>query len=170
MADKLLRIAGRGDDGTAKPIKTDNKGNVGIVLESSHHEISTHDGNNPQSGTTAEFYEIRDTKWKTAYFNHSIGDIFEQAFIINNTLDVDLNISILTAFNENDTLKNGYTVYSGVIPKSKRFHFFSDTSSNAQSIVPLVDLRLPHQYFMIQIKADTVPTTGQVLITNIRRY
>lgn len=28
MADKMLRIAGRGDDGTAKPVSTDNSGNV----------------------------------------------------------------------------------------------------------------------------------------------
>lgn len=30
MADKMMRIAGRGSDGTAKPIKTDLEGNIGV--------------------------------------------------------------------------------------------------------------------------------------------
>ena len=32
MADKMMRIAGRGFDGLAKPLKTDNDGNVGTQV------------------------------------------------------------------------------------------------------------------------------------------
>jgi hypothetical protein len=35
MPDEMLRIAGRGDDGLAKAIKTDNDGNVNVQLQGS---------------------------------------------------------------------------------------------------------------------------------------
>jgi len=42
MADKIMRMAGRGKDGTAKPLKMDNEGNVGVLNNSElHQEIST---------------------------------------------------------------------------------------------------------------------------------
>jgi len=40
MADKMLRIAGRGSDGNAKAVKTDESGNVGVYLASNNGAIS----------------------------------------------------------------------------------------------------------------------------------
>ena len=50
MADKMMRIAGRGDDGTAKAIGTDNNGSIKVKLASSdvavpvdiqYHDLAT---------------------------------------------------------------------------------------------------------------------------------
>lgn len=39
MASEMLRMAGRGEDGTAKPIKTDNAGNLGIINKTEQMEL-----------------------------------------------------------------------------------------------------------------------------------
>lgn len=41
MADNMIRIAGRGTDGTAKPIATDNNGNVGVRVVDDINTIKT---------------------------------------------------------------------------------------------------------------------------------
>lgn len=41
MADKMLRVAGRGEDGTAKALQTDNSGNLKALLAGANKELLT---------------------------------------------------------------------------------------------------------------------------------
>lgn len=54
MADKMMRMAGRGEDGTAKAIRTDNNGNVNTLIDSKtilNQVVSTHGPLVPANGT-----------------------------------------------------------------------------------------------------------------------
>lgn len=56
MADKFLRSGGRGDDGTAKPFRTNNQGDQYVQLTGSivqdYHEGNTNYSNTYQSSMT----------------------------------------------------------------------------------------------------------------------
>lgn len=59
MADQMMRIAGRGDDGSAKAIKTDNKGNVGIKFNGRKApEYSLISSATLTAGTNSTFFDL----------------------------------------------------------------------------------------------------------------
>lgn len=91
MGDEFLRIGGRGDDGTAKAVKTDNDGNIG-VHKASAEEIILFDAVNGS---------IRDTTLSNKIV---LKDVFykynEFELVASNSLDVPFFITITNSFGE----------------------------------------------------------------------
>ena len=60
QASKMMRIAGRGIDGTAKPIRTDNSGNMGTIYTGGLSATrTTHRINGLSGGTEEEFLVVQ---------------------------------------------------------------------------------------------------------------
>lgn len=173
MADKMLRMAGRDSTGKAKPIKTDALGNIGVQVEKSQTEILTFDSANPF--LNAASHQLRDTAEKDFRFPQVEKGIIEQSFFILNQLNAELNVNIRIGFGATTGDKFGGFVYTGTIPVNGRFAFIPEKSYHREpqspnGIIEIPELRMPIPKIIFVFSAKTAPTTGDISITNVRRY
>lgn len=150
---------------------------INTKLNGSKHTVVMHSKGNPRSGSGGSVaYEIRDTTSRIQYYDHAIEGLFEQGFVFLSTLDASLTITLSATFRDAaNAYKTGATLWSGTLPANGRMFFMSDKGQSVvetatQKIVDLVELRLPYPAFMLTIKADAIPTVGELQIQNIGRY
>ncbi len=170
-------IMGKDPTGNAKAINVNANGDLQSVIVGGKTEIAVF---NKSSLPTTEYYtpgffEPRDTSNKVFCLPHAGIGVFEQAIGIRSTLDVPVTLSIKCVVNAGDGDKNGATIWTGTVPTDARFYFVSDRSDSVvetsfQKIIGLIELRLPFVYFIIDIKASSPPTTGQIMVQSVRRY
>ena len=71
MADKMMRIAGRGTDGTAKPISTDNTGYVQVSGTLDDLTEQTSFTNIPTANDGTNYFTFASPKRFVTVYNHS---------------------------------------------------------------------------------------------------
>ena len=164
----MMRIAGRGDDGLAKTIKTDNEGNVGVQLASSKADIKMFNSQNPYANSS--YHEIRDTNSKQVHLPQVEDGVIEQSVLILNTLDTELNVRFQVNFGSENGGKLGVIFYEVNVPINGRFAFMPEKSYHNESSgtfrnIELPELRMPIPRITMVIKANTLPTTGEFTYT-----
>ena len=169
-------IMGKDPTGNAKAINVNASGDLQSVIIGGKTEIKVFNKTNlPTTYYTPDFFEPRDTLNKVFFLPHVEIGVFEQAIGIRNTLDVPVTLSIKCVVNAGDGEKTGATIWTGTVPVDARFYFVSDRSDSVvetsfQKIIGLIELRLPFVYFIIDVKASSPPTTGQIMVQSVRRY
>ena len=80
-----------------------------------------------------------------------------------------------------DGNRSGAIIWKGDIPSDARFFFATDRSDSVNAgesgfiqatrrVISLVELRLPYPHFILEVTPKSTPTTGEIMIQNIRRY
>ena len=180
MADEMLRIAGRSENGLAKAIKTDDDGNINVIIAQSKVEIIKFNKDNLVSNSI-DFYEPRTTSTQVGYLPHSNIGVFDQSLTIENGLDSDINFKIIINYDAGTGNKNGAVIWSGDIPASGRFVFAPDKSNtinanetpyltNLRQVISIVEFRMPYTYFILNVTPKTIPTTGSIAMQAVRRF
>lgn len=59
MADNMMRMAGRGSDGTAKPVKTDDSGNISSFLATKDIEVFKNEFTEPNTWLYTDFIDTQ---------------------------------------------------------------------------------------------------------------
>lgn len=190
MADEFLRIGGRGTDGTAKAIKTDNDGRISQRGES---EVVVFSKTNPLPPRIASDFEPRDTKDKGHAFPHlwtphtqspfsnkSYRNIFDQTFTIFSTLDVEVKVTFYVIENSTspDMWVEMMSINVGTLPAKTKYMPSmlvltpekTTMATGISTVVELPELRQPYPAFRINIQPLAVATTGEIKIMNTRRY
>lgn len=176
MADEMLRIAGRGEDGLAKAIKTDEDGNVRVQVIGRETEITTLVDNN----------ELRTSAF---IYNSEINmeGVTEFDFRFTNTLknasgDVPLEVAIwgengLLSFSMLDGRMVAYEVGIGnffhLVPNVRRT-LLSQIDAKSNNIIgfdttPFISF-FGDKRVRLRVFARTAPTQGAITIELIKRW
>lgn len=190
MADEFLRVGGRGIDGTAKALKTDNDGRI---LQRGESEVIVFSKDNPLPPRIASDFEPRVTKDKGHSFPHmwtpypqppfsnkSYRNIFDQTFTIFSTLDVEVKVTfyVIEHTASPDMWVEIMSINVGTLPAKTRYMPSmmiltpekTTMSAGISTVVELPELRQPYPAFRINIQPLEVPTIGEIKIMNTRRY
>jgi len=159
-----------------KEIKKKLDAGVSVSINGNKVEvIRINKDNLPSAFYTPGFFEPRDTNNKILYLEHANIGVFDRVIGIRNTTDATFQIAIKTIVNAGDGDKTGATVWEGTLPKDARWYFAPDKGdfdkgSTTQKCISVVELRLPYPTFVIDIKANELPTTGEIMLVDVRRY
>lgn len=188
ILDKMMRIAGRDNEGKARAIKTDNEGKIITAPQKGESEVIVFSKDNPLSPRVSSDYEPRTAEIKTFALPHLIDpyslsyhNIFDQSFLISSSLDADIAIefSILEKSIGAETNLVFARLELGTIFKPKggtpsMMLITPEKSTKAftkyAEVVELPELRQPYPAFRIDVFPLTAPTTGEIKILNTRRY
>lgn len=142
----MMRIAGRGDDGTAKSISTDDSGLLKIVHGESAIEEFTIINSDEIRDVANKDYSINLSKYKSV------------TYIIFSTLDADVDILVK---HDGPTIKvfdgNNFVELKTTLAASER-HFKIVLNS------ALPELNNNFLSLMFRVKCATIPTTGSVTL------
>lgn len=165
MADEMLRIAGRGDDGTAKAVKTDNNGNIGVVPVKRSVDVID----------LASSISLRDTN--PLYYLVDVSAYRDFEFYITSTLDQDMYIG---AIDKDNFEPFNFSTDEGV--RVRYSPFISDANHRAHKVEKLMakqykqplstipmnktdvtDMEIFKRIklnFRLAVKCETAPTIG----------
>ena len=146
---------------------------LNVSLNKSKVENIFYNSTNPlPGGSGAAGYVVRNTNARNHNFDQASKGIFEQSIVLHNELNSVLTVTIYGMFNTGGGVKNGPIIWQGEIPEGGRYFFMPDKSESvtADTIIPLVELRMPYQSLLFTVRANTVPTSGELSFQNIRRY
>lgn len=146
MVDKMMRIAGRGDDGKAKSISTDDGGLLKIV----------HGNKAIEEFTIINAAEIRDVANKE--FSINLSKYKSVTYMMVSTLDADVDVTVK---HEGPTIKvfdgNGFVELKTTLTASEK-HFKIILNS------ALPELNNNFLSLMFRVKCATIPTTGTLTL------
>lgn len=188
MAEKMMRMAARREDGTATAVKANTDGSISTVsntecLQFNKDNIGLNVIKEDFTKRTKGQVEIRLSHVNKINFSTD-GGVFDQILTIEHTFDKPVKVTMHAAANNGtDTGLWLYQIFSETMPAANGFYRLTLTPEKSQKItdgivsaedkravIEVPELRQPISHFVILLDFDEAPTTGELKVFVSRRY